>query len=153
MTINRGKRIIKRELWSQELKIPIQQNRKGNEKVRSLACKCVLAYVGDSVFPGRGRRPSLLPFQVEWTTTNTISLNYRERMQSCLSGFLLPRNKELHWKSQAILEVTLSLFTSLKRFSKKVSSPLGFLPFVWREGTWSLIWLWWSCRIWANFGE
>lgn len=83
MTINRGKRFIKRELWSQELKIPVQQNRKGNEKVRSLACKCVLAYVGDSVFPERGRRPSLLPFQVEWTMTNTISLNYRERMQSC----------------------------------------------------------------------
>lgn len=32
MTINKGKRPIKREFRSQELKIPAQQNRKGNEE-------------------------------------------------------------------------------------------------------------------------
>lgn len=81
MTINKGKRPIKRELRSQELKIPAQQNRKGNEKIRSLARKCVLAHAGDSAFPRWGRRPSLLTVQVEWTMTNTVSLNCQGRTQ------------------------------------------------------------------------
>lgn len=83
MTINKGKRPIKRELGNQELKIPAQQNKKGNEKVRSPVCKCVLAHAGDGAFPRRGRRPFILTFQVEWTMTNTISVNCRERTQSC----------------------------------------------------------------------
>lgn len=129
MTINKGKRPIKREIGSQELKIPAEQNRKGNEKVRSPACKCVLVYAGDSAFPRQGRRPSLLTFQVERTMTNTISLNCWERMQSCWKWLLLPQNEEIHWNSHVILEVMLSLSTSLKRFTEKVSSPLCFHPF------------------------
>lgn len=140
MTINKGKRPIKRELGSQELKIFAQQNRKGNEKVGSLACKCVVAYAGDSVFLRWGRRPS--KWNGQWPTPSPWTAKKRHKAAGI--AFLLPRNKELHWKSHAIFEVMLSLFTFLKRFTWKVSSPLGFLPFVWRDGTQSPTWLQWS---------
>lgn len=44
------------------------------------------------------------------------------------SGFLLPQNKEFHWKSHIILKVMLFAFISFKRFTGKAS--LFFLPFV-----------------------
>lgn len=40
MTINKGKRPIKREFRSQELKIPAQQNRKGNESRKPCLQMC-----------------------------------------------------------------------------------------------------------------
>lgn len=54
----------------------------------------------------------------------------RKDAQLLESGFLLPQNKELHWKRHAILEVMLSLFTSLKTLTEKVSFSVSFLPFV-----------------------
>lgn len=126
MTINKGERPIKRELGNQELKIPAQQNKKGNEKVRSPVCKCVLAYAGDSAFPRRGRRPFLLTFQVEWTMTNTISVKCRERTQSCWNWLPLtsyPGTRNLVGKAMLFLKLCC-LSSLLSKGSLKQRLPL-----------------------------
>lgn len=134
MTTNKGKRLIKREFWSQELKILAQQNRKGNEKVRSFARKCVLAYAGDNAFLRRGRKPTLLTFQVEWTMTNTISLNCQGRTQllKVASSYLKTKN--------FIGKATLSLkLCCLPSFPLKGSLEKPLLCFFFRLKKWYII--------------
>lgn len=98
MTINKGKRPIKREFRSQELKIPAQQNRKGNESQKHCLQMCF----------GICRRQSVLKAREE-----TIFFDLKSGMDNDQG-----HQPELPRKDAQLLEVSSS-YLGTRNFSGK----------------------------------